>query len=607
MSQSQTEHKVLIKLEADAKGVKAGTDSAVKEIKKIQKSTAANSFKEFDMQKKMKNLQDPIHKFLKHEAPKLARNKARDLKFEHDFHRKIHDIHRKTNKEANSLRIHYQGIGTGLNKMFKGMKNTFKGPGFFKGFSDGMGFKRPGLSRQALGRGAAGAVTGGLGIAGGLIGALMGMVFSAVGSDYQQSASYRGSLGQLAGFTPEGPIRGRLTNSRFEKIKNKAVDYGYMPGEVAGHVAGFMRATGTPTGASYGLGAAKMLSMDPSQIASMFGTIRSGSGTFGEQGLRDFKKVMEAAVKSGVDHSTLPEYFEGIQSLTGSAGGRMGGDVSALPYAQLLAMFEKSGFAGLKGARGASVAASLEGMVTNPGGGTEGRAAVMGAMGFGRIGGAASYYDAKKAMQAGFSGPGGAGVLKKLFDYADHITGGGQESNLYLEGIAGGRLTLDQIETVRKAMGSGASQKDVETMLKDMTATELDVLRSIDGHMRAFLHQNRHSARIANQSVERGAQTADSIESMQDTMQDFLKATLPLVVEALNGVAKVLESFRPILPSMTRYIQSFFAMGTEKSLRAANALENSAYKDARKVLDELDPTNLDMTEEQKNCSTKCSI
>ena len=294
--------------------------------------------------------------------------------------------------------------------------------------------------------------------------------------------------------------------------------------------------------------------MDASEISSMFGELRRAGGVFGAAQKSDFQKILAAGVKAGVDASTLPEYLEGVTSLTARAGGVAGGAVSALPYAQLLAMFEKSGAAGLKGARGASVLSALEQGFRSPGGGAEGMAVVMGSLGFGRVGGNVSYYQAKKMMQQGFQGPGGANYLKNLFDYVDTITGGGEEANLYLEGLMGGRLSLEQIETVRDALGKGASADQVSKMLGEMTMTELDVLKSIDNNMREFLRASKRAADIQKKDIQRGAEFADPLESIQSMLHQFLMTTMPVVKTTLEAINKALGFLIPGIEKMVKLL-----------------------------------------------------
>jgi len=206
------------------------------------------------------------------------------------------------------------------------------------------------------------------------------MPFAAVSSDYQAYVSYMRGMASLSGLAQGMPFGAGATIGRMEgtdpgtvnaMVKNMA-KHGYMPDEVSRAVSAFGRATGNASDTEYGLVAARGLGMDPGAIAQIFTEMRRGSGTFGAQGKRDFQKTLEAGVKSGVNASTLPEYLEGVTSLTARAGSGLGGSVSTLPYAQLLSLFQKSGFAGLQGVRGASVAGALEDAIKRPGGGAEG-------------------------------------------------------------------------------------------------------------------------------------------------------------------------------------------------------------------------------------------
>src|SRR5690606_4332668 len=137
------------------------------------------------------------------------------------------------------------------------------------------------------------------------------------------------------------------------------------------------------------------------------------------------------------------------------------------------------------------------------------------------------------------------------------ISGGGQEANLLLEGLLGGRLTLDQIETVRKAIDQGKSGEDLQKVLKEMSASELDVLKKIEKNTsaRAFLEASAHSAKILRQNIRRGAEFKDPIERMQNIMQEFLSAAQPLVTQVLKATAGVMEKLQPLIDAFGKYVK----------------------------------------------------
>jgi hypothetical protein len=534
---SVTEHEVRVKFTGDTKSVEASTKRMAKEANKLSKQQKTDFGETLKRQKQTQKIS----------GPQQQRQLTTELK-------KQNQEYRLTNRLLTQMAAGWQrvaqaaknagkaiaGGGGGAGRGRAGGGGGGGSPGFGAGFKAGWG-PNPSFSRYGLGHGLATGARAGIGLAGGGLAALATAPIAAISSDYQAWMTYQRSLGGLAGLNKGARFGAGYTMGGMGQLTEKMSHLGYMPEEVSNMARTFGRSTGSSAYTGYGGTAAKVLGMDPSEISNLFGEMRRGAGGFGAAQKSDFQKILAAGVKAGVDASTLPEYLEGVQHLTQRAGGAAGGAVSTLPYAQLLAMFEKSGAAGLKGARGSSVLSALEEGFKSPGGGDEGLAVIMGSLGFGRAGGNTSYYSAKKMMEQGFSGPGGAGNLKNLFDYVDRVTGGGEEANLYMEGLMGGRLTLDQIETVRGAMAGGMSGGDLSKMLEEMTASELDVLHSIDDNMKEFLSAGARAAHIQKRDIDRGGEYSKSIETMQDTLHQFFDNMAPLIKDVLPAISDGLK------------------------------------------------------------------
>lgn len=550
---SNTEHRVLVKFEADAKGVEAETrriSKAANKLSKDQKQTFSQSLK----------TQKDADKVA---GPRAQRQTTAELK-------KQNTEIRTSARLLQTLEAGWRRVGAAAKSAFKategsGMdatrarRSARRQTGFSGGVRAGLG-PNPNFSRYGIGHGLASGFRAGIGLAGGGLAALATMPFAAVSADYQAYHTYMRSMAGLSGLNKGARFGTGITVGGVDSAARGALgQLGYSPEETVAGYRQFGRATGSSNDTQLGMTAARVLGMDPTEIAGIFGELRRGGGTFGEKGTKDFQRILQAAVKGGVDASTLPEYLEGLKSLTASASGRAGGNVSALPYAQLLSLFEKSGASGLKGARGASVLSALEEGFKSPGGGDEGLAAIMGSLGFGRAGGNTSYYSAKKMMQQGFQG--GSGQLRNLFDYVDRITGGGEEANLYMEGLMGGRLSLDQIEKVRGAMAQGTPSTQLDAMLKDMTESELDVLQSIDENLAEFLHAAARTTGIQFQSIDRGREYAPTVESLQDMMNTFIHDMMPLVKTTMDRVADALEFLLPGFEGLVQTINK--AMGVD--------------------------------------------
>lgn len=523
---SETKHRVLVEIDADTKKYEAGTRRVAKDANKLTKDQKKAMGESIANTKK-------LHQTIGN-PQQQSRNAQQEL-------RHLREKIKLINTENRLIRERTRAMSAAITKQRKDYeraeRTTVRG-----GFRKAMGFQNPNDRnapnwRSRLGAGLGGALRAGIGLGGMGLAALASIPVQAISQDYQAYFSYARQRGGLAGLARGAPFGAGLTTGSVDEFRERMGGLGYSPEESLAGIKSFTRATGSGSAAAPGMRAARALGLETDEVSGIFAELRRGGGSFGEKGYRDFQRVLAAAVKSGVDSSTLPEYLEGVKSLTAGAGGAAGGAVSALPYAQLLAIFEKSGAAGLKGARGASMAGALEEGIKHPGGGDEGLAVVMASMGFGRAGGNTSYYAAKKMMEQGFQGPQGSAAIKNLFDYVDTITGGGEESNLYMEGLMGGRLTLDQIETVRKALTEGASTDDVSKMLEDMTATELDHLTSIDNNIKEFLGATIRSAKIANEDITRGEKNREAIEQMQDAVHKLLEDTLPIVQATLPVIA----------------------------------------------------------------------
>lgn len=522
---TDTTHKVLVKFEADTKGVEAGTRRIAKEASKLSKDQKKATGDTISQTKKLHQASGGNPQ----QQQRMARQELRDMR------ERIKLIERENRLLSERSRTMRSSVADQRRQAREQQRTTFGG-GFRKamGFTEANDPNRPNL-RSRLGSGAGSAVRAGIGLGGMGLAALLSIPIQAISSDYQAYFTYARQRGGLAGMAKGASFGAGLTTGSVDSLKDRMAGIGYAPNESISALRSFTRASGASS-AEGGMRAAKALGLEAEEVSGLFGELRRGGGSFGEKGFRDFQRILAAGVKSGVDASTLPEYLEGIKTLTTGAASGAGGAVSALPYAQLLSIFEKSGAAGLKGARGASVLGALEEGFKAPGGGDEGLAVIMGSLGFGRAGGNTSYYSAKKMMEQGFKDD--PGRLKDLFQYVDRITGGGEEANLYMEGLMGGRLTLDQIETVRGALEGGASTDEVSKMLEEMTATELDHLTSIDSNIAEFLEATIRSSKIEVDDINRGEKNHESIEKMQDAVHKLLEDTLPIVQATLPVIAE---------------------------------------------------------------------
>lgn len=376
--------------------------------------------------------------------------------------------------------------------------------------------------------------------------ALVTMPFKAIGSDYEQNRNYRQSLSGLAGYAGGGASRASVDASR----KDEGWKLGYTGEDVVSAAIAQARATGSGSTSSTNsnLEFSRLLGQSTSETAGMFGVqAQAGQGEKGQ--FNQIKKAIAGGMVTGLAKARIPEFLSGVMDLTSTAAGRAGGDVTSANYTNQLALLGRSKQSGLQGARGASVLKSLEGGFTSPGGGEEGQAMVMSAMGFG-TGGGQSYYGAKKAMEQGSAGD--SGFIKKILDYTNSVYGNKEEANLATEQMLGGSLTLDQIEKVQAAYAGGGSKKDMDAMLVEMNKSEVDVLRDIRELLSGvgsadLLKEARRSSNLQSQSVDRGEQTHEALETVQEIFNKFLNETMVGIAAVLTRLASVMEQLSPLM------------------------------------------------------------
>jgi len=486
---------------------------------------------------------------------------------------KLLERQNKLMSEQNRLAAGGRGGGRGGDP--KG-RYTFGG-----GFNRAMGFSNGGRNqpnwRARAGSALGGGLRAGIGMAGGGLAALATMPFAAVSSDYQAYFTYMRAMGGLSGLNKGAPFGAGLTQPGVNDLaRNKMTQLGYSPEETLQAVRQFSRSTGNGGDAERGMTAARVLGLDTGEVSGMFGELRRGGGGFGEKGFKDFQKILQAAVKGGVDASTLPEYLEGVKSFVQGAGGVSGGAVNGLPMAQILSLFGQSGIAGLQGARGAAIANKFDAAIKGPGGGEEGRAFILNTLGFGKAGGGASYYEATKQQELGLSGTGGASLIKQMIDNADRINGSKQEANLYLDKVTG--ISLDYLEKIRDAFDKGDQEK-VDQLLQSSTATELDVLKSIDDNMKGFLGASKRAADVQVKDITRGESYAAAVEDMQDMMHRYLMTTMPLVQKTLEGVDSTMKMLEPAIENLVHFLEdpAGFTTAGATSMRESMDMRKEAW------------------------------
>jgi hypothetical protein len=532
---SETNHNVNVNVKTHGAEEAAEDIAAMgKQAKKVHQQTVSQNKKEADTTKTIKDQA----KREREEKKKEALRELKDLKARN----RLFATENKIRRERLRLRANEE----------RRSRSTFSG-GFLGGLRDRLLPNVP-RDRGEWGQ-AAGALLGGvLSTAVGTLAAsavsaltrLVAMPFRAIGEQYESYRNYAQQLSKLAGYAGGGASAADIKSLRLGA--GKAL--GYSPEEVISAAAMTSRATGSYKGTGSALALSRVLGQDVSETTGMLGQMRQAGYkdfTSTGAGYRDLTKAMAAGVASGLEKARLPEFLSGVMDLTSKAAGRAAGDVSTAPFAQLLSTLARSGVSGLQGARGAAVASALEEGFTSPGGGEEGRALALHAMGFG---GGKSFYEAERALERGTAGD--PQFIKQMIDTVNEAAGSGEEANRAIKVMLGGRLTLDQIEAVQKAIKAG---EDPTAVLGEALESERDILRDIrsllSGGNDEFLHESRRAASIANENIDNGAQLKDALESIQDVLREFITQNIDTVRTVLTELATFMEEMRPVLRTIS--------------------------------------------------------
>lgn len=381
--------------------------------------------------------------------------------------------------------------------------------------------------RGGVGRGIARA---GMGLMGGLTGMLVG---GAVAS-YQDYSTYHKALGGVI-----GAGRGRDIK---RGVRAGGARMGFNLAESAGQAREMARATGVagPREMQFAQRAAMLSS---GEAAQMFGQLRqsglsfAGGQTGGQSsGANAMKKILGAAVYSGLERARFPEFAKGVFDITRAQGSARTGDVSPTDVAKILTTFAKTGLSGMQGARGAAVASKLQGAFMKPGGGEWGKSFMQMAMGFGKPGGGTGFYEAEKMREQGLTSDNAQRLLTEVIGQF----GGGQEGALAMRELTG--VSLEQAEALLKIGKDGDFSKEklaeidaVMTESKSLEQQAVDHMKGIGGHLQ------RLAGRF-NQSVGFGARSAKAIEKVQDWQRKIFEALLD-VAEKIGELYKLIRTW----------------------------------------------------------------
>ena len=547
------EYEAKINITADAEGVKPGVDQAVKDMKKLHTATIKSATTELKTNKENQKINTQ-------QTRERRKNTPRD----------IQDLRTKNKliaEENKLIRARIKATKDQGRIDEQKRRRTFTG-GFRAGFGSRLGIDdsrdaRP--MRARIGGAMGGALGGGLLSLGGIglsaLTRLLSMPIQAIGQQYETYQQYGKGLSRLSGYAGAG-----ATKEDVDKLRSGiGQQLGFSPEEVISTVGSVARATGSYKGTGTALGLSRLVGMGTEEVSGMYGAFRQAGNkdfTSGGDAFKQIVKAMSLGIYTGLEKARMPEFLQGVTELTTAGAAREAGDVSSTNYARLLATLGATKSSGMQGARGVAVAKALEEGFQAPGGGEEGQAMMLAAMGFG---GGASYYEAKRAQQRGTAGD--PNFVKKSMQFVNRAYGGpGEEANLAIEAMLGGRLSLEQIEKVQAAMASGKSQKEIDAMIKEAGATELDVLKEIrdlfkggDSRNDQLLKVAKESSQTENTSIDIAAQYAEALQQMQVELQKFMKDTAPAIAKVLNSLANLLVDMRPVLQDVAEAVSAVTA------------------------------------------------
>ena len=450
------------------------------ELTKGSKSQADSKFSTAAMYEKAQSALDEL----------LAAEKDR-LKF-------INDQNRALDKQLSKIKSIASSGGSGSGGAGSGAGGV-AGPGGAASF----------ISKKVVWAAVAKAITA-------VAGAAVSTVASQMRLGYGAYADYATSLAGMAGTG--------VSASTMWGRGQAGEKYGYSYKQTAEQARSIAIATGNAMDVTEAQMVSRATTLDMNQITSAMGTLTQAGNK------RAFKDIIALGFESGIDKARLPEYMEGVQSIVKQQGTIQGGDIDTMKYAYALQAMGATGASGLQGARGAAVLNQLNKAILSPGGGEAGQALMLQSMGFGRPGGDTSYYEALRRQQEGAS----PDNIASLFSETRLQYGGGQEQILALSEMTGLGITV--LEKLRGAnMLTGQAREDkIEKILADSKPLEeqsLDEMKEVGFHAQRI-------AFLQNRLVGIGQGTYESVLKLQDLINKYVDAVLPIALKILDFVVK---------------------------------------------------------------------
>lgn len=438
-------------------------------------------------------------------------------------------------------------------------------------------FNQEGRFRRAsrgLARGAAFAGAG-------LIGLLVGGALSGYRNFQTAVGSARATVGLGLGFTSprQASQYGQIGSVGRGVVGQR---FGYNAAETQALMAASARATGT--NAVRSLMRAEAYGLPTDQAAAFMSAIRHGGTQFeGEfmglgrnrtgfqlqrgrrtttEGRNEIIKTLAKGLFTGLEMARMPEFFNSVTMLMQQQQAMTAGRVTTAAAANVLSILGSTGVPGLQGQRGGRVAAQLQQGIMKPGGGMAGIALVQQAFGFGKPGGTASFYEARKFMEEGFGaeGEGLEKVMREIIRQGSSV----EEMALMMQDIFGTNLETNE-ELLKVFMDDRISLQDRLNTL----ATIQDESKSLEEQAVIALKANtvelQKNASLFNQSLKDGATAAKGIQKLETLQREFFNKMIQWTPKVVQGIKD--------LVILVKDIKDFFGIG-ERSKAAHPIAQN---------------------------------
>ncbi len=524
---SDTEHEVKVIVSADVREFQASMKQARGTVDQLEKQQGRMKKANVKEHKSLGSLQKDIQKHAKREGNVAIQH---EKKLKAAIAQTTIAARKKLDATKGNVAAIQQEVAA-LKKLESQLANVQK-------YRKAMGIRTWGEKASSAGQRAGAVGRRGLNIAGGaaigVAGGLLGMMIGQVGSSYAAAMQAGAAQGGLVGLGTRRDLGSPGRGQRFGY--DIATTYGQA--QQAGHATGNIGSVNT-------LQAAQRLGLEGA--TGYMASIRQGGSKFTGgakgQGEQEFAKIIALGMESGIERSRLAENIGGVISLLDRQRSVSAGDVSGVGLSAFAALLGRSGLSGFQGAAGASLMSKLDSGIRNPGGGDAGQGLILQSMGFGRPGGGTGYYDALRMQEKGLSDPNN---FTKVMGEMTGQFGRGQERNLAMKSVFG--TSLDQSEELSKMFDSGKMGEAELKRLQQIAAESKSVEeRGLDAMKEGFGGTIKHIAGLQNRLVGLGNQIKQPIEQMQKDFNDAVKDMWPAVVASLKTIANAVSWMKEFL------------------------------------------------------------